>query len=119
MGDLSENFSRKEFACHCGCGMDTVDSELITVLQDLRDEFGRPIKILSGNRCPLRNIEVKGSRHSQHMKSKAADIILDGISQEEVYFYLTGRYPTKYGIGIYREWVHIDVRADKARWDER
>ena len=25
MGDLSENFSRSEFECKCGCGFATVD----------------------------------------------------------------------------------------------
>ena len=47
MGDLSENFSRHEFACKCGCGNDTVDAELIRVLQSVRARFGKPIRFLA------------------------------------------------------------------------
>jgi hypothetical protein len=25
-------------------------------------------------------------------------------------------YPNKYGLGLYKDFVHIDVRSKKARW---
>ena len=48
MGDLSRNFDRSEFKCRDGCGRDTVDIELVKVLEEVRVRFARPIHISSG-----------------------------------------------------------------------
>lgn len=80
MGDLSTNFSRSEFACKCGCGLDEVEEELIRFLQALRDKVG-PIKIISGCRCPDHNASKKvgGSKNSSHITGVAADISVPGV----------------------------------------
>jgi len=39
MGDISPWFNRAEFACNCGCGFDTVDSDTLTVLEEVREYF--------------------------------------------------------------------------------
>lgn len=118
MGDLSPNFSRWEFECGCGCGFDTVDYELITVLEDLRSVFNQPITITSGCRCRRYNFSSKvgGSPYSLHMEGKAADIIVSNVLNELVRQELTKNYPRKYGIGRYKSFVHIDVRSAYARW---
>lgn len=118
MGDLSKNFSRAEFACRCGCGCDTVDAELIRVLEDLRRcLFSHPITITSGCRCPKHNMEVGGEIDSQHMKGKAADIVVEDMPPEMVAECLEDKYPGKYGIGRYPTWTHIDVRSGPPkRW---
>ena len=36
MGDLTENFSRREFACTCNCGADGIDMELVEALERVR-----------------------------------------------------------------------------------
>ena len=115
---LSKNFHRGEFECHCQCGKDTVDSELIDVLQDLRNHFIEPVGINSGNRCSAYNKKIGGSLHSQHLLSKAADIIVRFISPELVADYLEDKYPDKYGIGRYGKFTHIDVRQNKTRWSK-
>ena len=43
---MSKYFSRSEFSCNCGCGFDTVDFELIQMLDGLRENFDKPIHIL-------------------------------------------------------------------------
>ena len=48
MGDLSLNLSRHEFACQCGCGYDTVDFELVTVVQEGCEYFDTTVTINSG-----------------------------------------------------------------------
>ena len=121
---ISEHFSRSEFDCKCGCGQNTVDAELITVLEDVRNHFGVPVIVASGNRCLAYNEMVQSvdpdyipfSSNSQHMYSKAADIIVQGITAIEVYKYLANKYVGKYGIGSYLTFTHIDVRVDAARW---
>lgn len=116
MGDLSKHFSRSEFACKCGCGFDTVDAELITVLEGLREQLGRPVRINSACRCEKDNARVGGAKSSQHLTGKAADITVDDISPMGVFSYLTGKYPDSYGIGRYKTFTHIDSRSNKARW---
>ena len=77
MGDLTDHFSRWEFACKCGCGMDTVDWEVLSILEELHDDMGNvPITITSGCRCHQYNLLIKGSKRSQHMESRAADLAL-------------------------------------------
>ena len=117
MGDLSYHFSRSEFKCKCGeCEVDTVDAELIGVLEALRKRYDRPITITSGCRCVEYNREVGGAEDSQHLLGKAADIVVKGIDPAEVYHYLNWAYPDCYGLGDYEDFTHIDVREDKARF---
>jgi uncharacterized protein YcbK (DUF882 family) len=119
MGDLSANFSRHEFACQCSadCGYDTVDAELVQVLEELRQDYeGAAITINSGHRCPAHNAAVGGAEKSVHLTGKACDIVVDGILPARVYAHLIGEYPERFGIGSYDEFTHIDVRSQKARW---
>lgn len=120
MGDLSEHFSRSEFACKDGCGKDTVDAELLSVLEDVRNHFGRAVYINSGNRCEEHNRAVGGVPDSQHTKSRAADIRVAGTMPDDVALYLLKKYENEYGIGMYDTFVHIDTRTgSKSRWDFR
>lgn len=75
MGDLTDNFSRSEFACQCGCGFDKIEPAFVAKLQKLRDKIGR-IKIISGCRCKKHNKSkaVQGSKNSRHLVGIAADI---------------------------------------------
>lgn len=119
MGDLSTHFSREEFACQCGCGFDTVDSMLLSVLEDIRGHFDSPVTINSGCRCLDHNKAVGSkSNNSQHVKGRAADIVVGGTSPEDVQMYLLFRYPDMFGIGEYSTFTHIDTRSDgPARWE--
>lgn len=117
MGDLSENFSRSEFACKCGCGFDDVDPALVRALEELRALAGGPLHILSGCRCPKHNKKVGGATHSQHVLGRAADVQSHELTPaqlaklaEEVPRFKTG------GIGRYHTFTHVDVRAGRARW---
>lgn len=118
MGDISKNFSRNEFSCRCGCGFDTVDAELLWVLQQIRDHYGKPVVITSGCRCVKHNERVKGASSSQHVHAKAADIYISEISPKDLFDYLNAQYPDQYGLGFYEKngFVHVDVRTQKARW---
>jgi uncharacterized protein YcbK (DUF882 family) len=120
IGQLSENFWRSEFACPDGCGFNTVDAELIVVLEHLRLVLrNHPITITSGCRCQQHNHDVGGADGSEHMNGKAADIVVVGIHADQVADCLEDLYPDRYGIGRYDGRTHIDVRSSKARWDYR
>lgn len=103
--------------CKCGeCGQDTIDVELITVLERLRTHYDKPIVINSGNRCEAYNKKIGGSKNSQHVKSRAADTVVKGVSSNKVQKQLDEWYPGRYGIGSYDTFTHIDTRRYRARW---
>ena len=122
MGDLSKNFSRSEFACkgtNC-CGHSApVHPELISALQDLRDQLNLPLSITSGFRCNRHNESVGGATQSFHTLGMAADVACpDGMTAEDL-AQAAETIPSfqQGGIGIYPSWVHLDVRTTgKARW---
>lgn len=116
MGDLTSNFSRKEFACKDGCGFDDVSLELVAVLQEARDHFGKSILINSACRCEEHNERVGGAKGSKHKEGIAADVVVRGVSPKVVHSYFINKYPDKYGIGRYNTFTHIDVRKTKGRW---
>lgn len=51
-----------------------LDKLVTNVLDPLRSEWMKPIRVTSGYRCPELNKAVKGVKNSQHMKGQAADI---------------------------------------------
>ena len=58
---LSRSFRAKEFACKDGTDPLFVDSELVQVLQAIRDHFGAPVVITSGYRTAAHNRAVGGA----------------------------------------------------------
>ena len=114
---ISQNFTRSEFACKCGCGFDTVDHELIQLLEKVRAHFNQPVRINSGCRCATHNTNIGGSKNSQHLYGRAADITVDHNRAADVYAYLETLNPA--GLGLYSNWVHVDTRSNaNARWDK-
>ena len=109
------HFKDVEFACK-HCGEYKTNNELLAVLELVRNHFGSPVIITSGYRCPTHNKNVGGAPKSKHVEGIAADIKVKGFKPEEVHHFLTSTFPNSYGIGLYNNWVHIDVRKTKARW---
>ncbi|RKY04192.1 peptidase M15 [Candidatus Poribacteria bacterium] len=118
MGDLSFHFSRSEFVCPC-CGELVIDMELIDQLERLRFLVGRPIKVLSGYRCQRHNREVGGAPNSQHLLGRAADIRVEGM--DSLRLFLEAVRCEFGGIGIYPDFIHVDVRREpfRALWGRR
>jgi uncharacterized protein YcbK (DUF882 family) len=117
MGDISQNFSRVEFACKCGCGFDTVDTSTLEVLERVRAHFGAPVVVNSGCRCAEHNRAVGGAPNSQHVLARAADIRIKGVSPDRVYVYAGQELNGTGGLGRYGTFTHIDTRSiGPARW---
>ncbi len=115
---LSKNFTVKEFACRDGTDPVFIDSELVRVLQAIREHFGRPVTISSGFRTAAHNKAVGGAACSQHQYGRAADIRAAGVSTEALAAYAETLLPDTGGIGRYpaKGFVHVDVRRNKSRW---
>lgn len=120
---LAPDFKVRELRCRDGTDTVMVDETLTVVLQCIREHFGKPVAITSGYRTAAHNAAVGGAKSSQHLLGRAADIRVQGMSVEDVAAYAeslmpdwggVGRYPVKAGRAT--GWVHVDTRADKARW---
>lgn len=122
---MTKNFKRQEFNCKCGCDMPLEVYEnvikLAGQLQTLRDYTGRPININSAYRCPEHNAKCNGSKRSQHLLGKAADITIQSLKPIEVFAIIEDLIDfgvmLQGGLGLYDTFVHYDIRKTKARWD--
>lgn len=114
---LTTNFKVKEFQCNDGTDKVLIDSELVIVLQKIRDNFKKSVIITSGYRTPTYNSKVGGSSTSYHVKGMAADIRVSGVNPV-----IVGMYAESIGakgIGLYAYeggFVHIDTRQMHYRW---
>jgi uncharacterized protein YcbK (DUF882 family) len=118
---LSANFKVSEFACKDGTDTVFVSPELVTLLQKIRDHYGASVTINSGYRTEEYNAKptVNGGTYSQHKYGMAADIVVKGQTPLAVAQYAQTLLPSSGGIGLYKSFTHVDVRAGKSRWDSR
>ena len=124
--NLSPSFKVREFRCSDNTDPIFIDSELVEILQKIRNHFGKPVNITSGFRTASKNATIKNAaKFSQHLYGKAADIWISGVTVEQIAAYAETLLPNRGGIGRYPKeghadrthgWVHIDTRAAKSRW---
>lgn len=111
---ITANFRVREFACKDGTDKIIIDTELVELLQKIRNHFGKPIKINSGYRTKSHNKKIGGSSNSYHTKGQACDIVVSGVNP-----ILVALYAEKIGaggIGVYPTFVHVDTRKKEYRW---
>ena len=109
------NFQIKEFACKDGSDTIKVDDELVEKLQCMRSYFGVPITINSGYRTNDYNIKIGGAVNSQHVRGRAADIVVKGRKPSTV-----AEFAKKIGfrgVGLYNDFVHVDTRPTPSYWN--
>lgn len=100
--------------CHYTNEVKAIDVELLDLLCDIKDRFGKDneIIVISGYRSLayneyLRSIGRRVSKNSLHLKGLAIDFTIPGISNQEIAS--AARSFAMGGIGIYSEFVHIDT----------
>lgn len=113
---LSKNFKVSEFACKDGSDTVLIDTELVDLLQKIRDHFGKPVTINSAFRNVTYNKKIGGASKSQHIQGTAADIVVKNVKPELVAQYVEFLMSETGGIGLYSNFVHVDVRKNRARW---
>lgn len=113
--EVGQHFKVKEFACQDGSQVVFIDDYLVSILDILRNQVGKPVHINSGYRTPTRNKAVGGAKYSYHMRGMAADIRVNGISPKELANKLNKIVPEECGIIVYNNWVHFDTRTKKYR----
>lgn len=88
---------------------------------------GRPLYLVSAYRPPGYNERVGGKPGSQHPRGRAGDLRHATMTARELHdsilaLYGTGELPHLGGLGLYRSFVHVDVRPRPednhlARWE--
>lgn len=98
-----------------------VKRELIVMLNAIRSRYGRPIVVTSGYRSPEHNKAVGGVANSQHVLGTAADIkpLDENMSDLPELQAICDEMNAHGGVGFYDTFCHVDVRGEKARWDNR
>jgi uncharacterized protein YcbK (DUF882 family) len=122
---LTKNFTRQEFDCKDGTIVPQKYmanlQELANNLQILRDCIEEPVLITgSGYRTESHNKKVGGAKNSQHLTASAADINAKNYTPKELADFIEKLIDLKQmkqgGLGVYRGFVHYDIRGTKARW---
>jgi zinc D-Ala-D-Ala carboxypeptidase len=114
------NFSESEFRCRCGCETIKLDATLLEVLQSVRSQYGKPMKITSGYRCEKHPIEARKVKPGAHNSGAAADVQCSGREAYELLklFCADDRVT---GIGVnqkgrhHQRFLHVDVITNSPR----
>ena len=118
---ITKNFSVSEMKCHCGCGEDSMDMDFMDILQNIREDMNRPLKISSGVRCAKHNSIVSSTgSNGPHVPrkegTKASDILISGA--DALRFVDIARKHGISGVGISqrgphaKRFIHIDTLSD-------
>jgi len=124
MGNLTEDFSLSDFACKDGTPVPPEFHEnaarLARNLQALRDRLGECVHINSAFRTQRHNRTVGGVDGSQHVLCTAVDIYVDSLSASElrdaIETLISEGAMDEGGVGMYKDFVHYDMRGERARW---
>jgi len=106
-----EYFKEEEFACR-HCEKNLISHSFVSVLDNLRSDFGKPLIVTSGYRCPEHNNNVSSTGlDGPHTTGLAVDF---GVSREDAYDLLGLAYEYKFtGIGVNQKgsarFIHLDV----------
>lgn len=118
----SENLTRAEVACRCGCKMPAAIDKNLTVYapawQKVRVLYGHPMTINCGYRCPAHNATLPGAaKASQHLYGRATDNTPHDHSEAGVIAIAKAALavPAIRGISIYETehgcFCHLDTRT--------
>ena len=90
-----------------------------TVLQPVRDHFGKPVAISSGYRSPALCEAIGSSAKSQHAKGEAADFEINGVDNKELATWITKNCEFDQlilefydGIDPNSGWVHCSTKRE-------
>ena len=90
-----------------------MSKNLISILDNIREELGKPIVVTSGFRTPAHNEKVGGKPNSSHLKGLAVDI----ACEDSRYRFKLVRELLEHGInriGIGDTFIHADIDDDKS-----
>ena len=96
--------------CPDGVVMKNLQELVRHVLDPAREMWGRPIRVTSGYRCTALNAAVGGSRNSQHITGRAADITVGSRNENSRLFAMIRDSDIPYDQLINERdysWIHV------------
>ena len=123
---ITAHFSLDEMKCKDGTPVPkrhlTNVKALFMCLERIREEWDKPITIISGYRTESYNEQCGGSKNSQHLTACAADIVVPGVHPSDVSLKIKELIDEgvilQGGVGLYPgRFVHYDIRGIAARWE--
>jgi hypothetical protein len=118
---LSRSFDLEEFLVSQTAtrrGIPNIPSEAVVdeltrlcslILQPLRDRLARPIVISSGYRSPMLNEAIGGAKNSDHMKGRAADIVVPSMAVRDVCGLVIGMGLPFDQLIHEQTWTHVSI----------
>ncbi len=107
-------FSEHEFACKCGCNASPTDFRFLKVLDNIREDFAKPLTVSSGYRCSQHPVEARKKTPGAHSTGLACDLLVHGQDALEV-LRLALSHPQIKGVGIQQKgkrsqrFIHLDA----------
>ena len=90
--------------------IENLEQLIVNILDPLREEYGKPIIVNSGYRCPELNKAVDGAKNSHHLTGYAADITVGSPSKNKILFELIQKLDLPFDQLIDEKkfsWVHV------------
>ena len=89
-----------------------LDQEFMAILEAVRKEYGKPMKLNSSFRCDAHNEAIKAKSSSSHCLGLAVDIACEGSRQRYDLIRHLSKHVTRIGIG--EEFIHADNDLHKS-----
>ena len=124
---VSPHFHSDEFRCHDMRGT-AVPARFMPNVKRLAAQLeiiraacgGKPVIVRSGYRTRDYNKAIGGAKASQHLSGSAADIVVVSMTPKQVHAVIEKLIAAGVlhngGLGLYKNFVHYDIRAKPARW---
>lgn len=89
-------------------------TDILEMLDQVRDKFDKPIRINSGYRTEKHNAKVGGTPNSSHLKGLAVDIACNNsVDRYHLINCLLDVGFTRIGVG--NTFIHVDIDKDKSK----
>ena len=105
-----------KLSCACGedgCDKRSVKQRILNMLQKVRDDYGLPMIVTSGGRCPLHENEKHRSAPADHQKCLGVDVRITGqamASKLTAYAAIHGF--NAFGTNLKSGFIHLGYRPE-------
>ena len=91
-----------------------MDPKLLEMIDEVREIYGKPIRINSGYRTEAHNRKVGGVDSSSHLKGLAIDVAC--VRSDNRFKMLTALIEVGFNrIGVAGSFIHVDIDKDKSQ----
>ena len=110
---VTPHFKVNELECHCGCKEMGMTDDMLRILEEIRTEMNRPLRLSSAFRCQAHNNKISAVKNGAHTVGKAVDVLISGA--DCLRFLESSRKHGISGVGLSqrgehgRRYCHIDI----------